>query len=479
MPRPLTLLAAALLPGAGATLFRAHAAAQPLAPASAGRTLRGGWPEECVPEENKLKLERESDGDRGQAVQVANTSSQVSRGDIYLGWLTKCEKGMAQAVRLEVEAWPTSVRLDFFPLAHWNEHNKVFEKPTLNASGGWRAKGEVDKDGGAVFKKGRAGKLGEFGLTARSNGPEMWGELFWPGHEDLSERPRFVPSSVEEYPFFCQEFEAKKCEHAPPRPGEKVVVFMRHGSASCNVDGTDPILDHFGEDQVRERMFDPNLAKVMSNDPADRAQVIVMSPLARAMHTALLVFGKKLPDIKWEIDPNLVELGGVGSVRPGAGERLLRNFSATALLEQYRTLTEMVKKEREAPHHHHHGEHHSHADKLTLQRKEGLDQSWLENVRKALEAEPPRATALGSDLGVIGVEEDQDGPELEERFGRFTMNLLERPETRFIAVSHKHLLKGGIDVPLDQTQTVVMALSRDQGWRRVAQPPHCWPGFHT
>eukprot|EP00408_Alexandrium_pacificum_P007378 CAMPEP_0171229158 /NCGR_PEP_ID=MMETSP0790-20130122/38737_1 /TAXON_ID=2925 /ORGANISM="Alexandrium catenella, Strain OF101" /LENGTH=60 /DNA_ID=CAMNT_0011695331 /DNA_START=6 /DNA_END=184 /DNA_ORIENTATION=- len=57
------------------------------------------------------------------------------------------------------------------------------------------------------------------------------------------------------------------------------------------------------------------------------------------------------------------------------------------------------------------------------------------------------------------MEEDLDGPELDERFQRFAQRVRERPEKRFIVVSHKHLLKIGLGLSLDQSATVAMALS--------------------
>mmetsp|Transcript_20089 Transcript_20089/g.54760 ORF Transcript_20089/g.54760 Transcript_20089/m.54760 type:complete len:195 (-) Transcript_20089:76-660(-) len=192
----------------------------------------------------------------------------------------------------------------------------------------------------------------------------------------------------------------------------------------------------------------------------------MMSPMVRTMQTALLAFGRRLPSAKWELDPNLVELGGLGSIIGRAGEAVLTNFSADDLLRQYQVLEDQAhpgrQKKNSSRQHRFLG-----FDWLKLERREGLDSAWLQRVEKAVEAE------LSADLAAT--DEELDGPELEMRFYRFTQSLWDRPEKRFIAVSHKHLLKEGLGVPLDQTETVIMALS-ERGWRRL-EMPQCWPGF--
>eukprot|EP00408_Alexandrium_pacificum_P033940 CAMPEP_0171282260 /NCGR_PEP_ID=MMETSP0790-20130122/66821_1 /TAXON_ID=2925 /ORGANISM="Alexandrium catenella, Strain OF101" /LENGTH=62 /DNA_ID=CAMNT_0011751499 /DNA_START=15 /DNA_END=199 /DNA_ORIENTATION=+ len=61
---------------------------------------------------------------------------------------------------------------------------------------------------------------------------------------------------------------------------------MRHGSAACSRDGGrqhggDPTLSEVGEGQAADRTSDPNFARMLSADPEESAQVVMMSPMVR------------------------------------------------------------------------------------------------------------------------------------------------------------------------------------------------------
>jgi len=397
----------------------------------------------------------------------------LKRGDVFLGMLDGCQKGKNTGLRIEIKAWPGSANVGFFPLPHWNSHILKFDKPSHRLVGSWPAHGGF---GGAGLRflradRSRVGSLLAFDLEGKMESDALRGELLWAGQAKAG--PAHVPQNLQDYPFFCSSFSATRCTREPPRPGEKVVVFMRHGAAGCDAMGVgrDPSLTALGKEQVGERMLDPNLLRVLSQKRKEQAQVILVSPLARAMHTALLAFSSRLPKVKWELDPNLAELGGVGAILPTNGQMLLRSFNATGLLEQYRavagSLADFQPPSRHM--HHEHRDHHSHHNHSKLFSRD-LDKAWLDSMQAALEAEP--LAALGATSGVWA--EAQAGPELMERFQRFTKRVLERKETRIVAVSHKHILKAGLGVSLEQTQTVVMALSPSGEWRQL-DTPRCWP----
>merc|ERR1719210_594019 len=80
-----------------------------------------------------------------------------------------------------------------------------------------------------------------------------------------------------------------------PQPSEKVVYFLRHGQYWGNVLGTreetetklwDPALTPLGQKQALAVANDPLMAPALLEGGPWAAQVVIASPLVRAMQTA-------------------------------------------------------------------------------------------------------------------------------------------------------------------------------------------------
>lgn len=134
-------------------------------------------------------------------------------------------------------------------------------------------------------------------------------------------------------------WEKKEAAPSPckaPLPGEKVIFYVQHGSAESEEEEWDLKLDKLGEEQARALRTDPRLAGALSDDPAQRAELVIVAPMRRTLHTALLAFGDKLHDVKWMVNPDIKGNTDNFAV-PEFGRDLLKNMNATWLLQEYNT----------------------------------------------------------------------------------------------------------------------------------------------
>jgi len=117
-----------------------------------------------------------------------------------------------------------------------------------------------------------------------------------------------------------------------PIEGEKLIYLVVNGEA---VDDRDGVLTEKGKKWAGDLGQDPNLQLALSQEKFGRAAVVIMSPLRRAMETAMLGFREKLPDAKWEISEELVG-NLINDIDPEAGGAYLSSIRAAPdVVQQY------------------------------------------------------------------------------------------------------------------------------------------------
>lgn len=135
--------------------------------------------------------------------------------------------------------------------------------------------------------------------------------------------------------------------------GEKVIYFVRHAEAKHNLPGpvgraalmyeSDTDLTPKGEEQARNVRRDPLLSAALSHNESQRAQLVLVSPLRRAMRTAIYGFGstdRSDRPIPFALDPRLQEnsdcMANMGEV--AKGRATLLDCKRPDLLQMYSQL---------------------------------------------------------------------------------------------------------------------------------------------
>lgn len=208
--------------------------------------------------------------------------------------------------------------------------------------------------------------------------------------------------------------------------GEKLVYFVRHAEAKHNLPGlkgalatmyeTDVDLTSTGELTAKRISRDPLLAAALSHNESARVQLIISSPLRRAMRTALDAFGGAEPPIPLEFDADLREKGNhqahLGD--RGKGATMLRELHQTDLMVKYLRLPE----------------------------------GWTNSSY-------PEETET-----------------MNKRFQQFTKTLLARPEQRIIVVSHGRIMEHNLGLKPDNCAVLPFGLSAEGAWRSLV-PSQC------
>jgi len=208
----------------------------------------------------------------------------------------------------------------------------------------------------------------------------------------------------------------KKCRS--PRPGEKTVYFVQHADAVPKTDDA-PLWD-LGLAQSKNYRYDPQMARAVSQDPNQRAQLIVTSPARKALQSAVIGFSDLLPDVPWEINTDARGFGWVeGTLVPELGATALYELSANATYEQ--SSTNLLSQYRDLP------------------------KDWHKSTKPH-----------------------------KDRWYDFVDYLLERPEQRMIIVTHSGMIKNANITKTHSGEVHVAALLPDRTWRKLS-PPDCWP----
>lgn len=212
---------------------------------------------------------------------------------------------------------------------------------------------------------------------------------------------------------------AERCRS--PRPGEKVVYFVQHGEPTPkSAQQEDAELMNLGMAQAKNFRYDPLLASAISNNPKRRVQVLLTSPARKAMQTAVLGFSDLLPEINWELDPDLRGFGFVeGSLVP----------------------------------------------------KLGLDSLTTLGMNESLQLAAANLWSQYKDLP-SGFEKGTKPH--KDRWFDLKEHLIERPEERFLIVTHSQLIKMANVTKTHTSEVTLRALLPDRTWRKLS-PPDCWP----
>lgn len=213
-----------------------------------------------------------------------------------------------------------------------------------------------------------------------------------------------------------QDAEKRRCR--APRPGEKVVYFVQHGEAIPKTD--DAPLMQLGLAQSGNFRYDPQLARALSQDPRERAQLVVVSPARKALQTAVRGFAEVLPDATWEVDSDVRGYGWVEGT-------LIPQFGATALYEL---------------------------------------------ASNATFAQP--SAALLAQYRQLPPEWHRSTKPHKDRWFDFVDRLRSRPEDRIIVVTHSGMIKQANITKSHSGEIQLAALLPDKTWRRLS-PPDCWP----
>lgn len=130
------------------------------------------------------------------------------------------------------------------------------------------------------------------------------------------------------------------------RADEKVVYFVRHAQGFHNVDPVvadtqrDPELTPYGIAQAQNLSRNPALAGAFPPDTATSPPtLVVVSPLRRTMHTAVLAFrNHTAPGTTWLLDPDVQELADqhiCNLAEPDLGAAMLQDLGVPELRQQY------------------------------------------------------------------------------------------------------------------------------------------------
>merc|ERR1719414_896250 len=87
-----------------------------------------------------------------------------------------------------------------------------------------------------------------------------------------------------------------------PEEGEKVIYMIVHGESEQTVDGE---LTLMGNAQAEDLRDSRALELALGDDPAYRAQAIIVPPLRRAMQTAIVAFNETLPNAAWDFNQDI------------------------------------------------------------------------------------------------------------------------------------------------------------------------------
>lgn len=377
-------------------------------------------------------------------------------GDVFLGSMD-CTFGPV-GLRVEFDSFPTMARVEFFPQSTFDETSHMWCRPLSPCSGSYNVSGTWTNFNGMVLQLrpsvwsgrlenscgwpafGLKGLVEAAGDSLKLSGtpegssrlsaslahqdaqpPQVWGlpRMCRAKHRALQRRGTGGS---------CNAFTLTACNRGmEPKEGEKVVYFIRHGEQRNQPE--DGNLTMLGETQARNLRENPLLARALSGDPGQRAQVIFVSPMARTMHTAVLGFGEL--GISTIVDVNLVELASEPT--RAEGEALLRNINATGLMKQYASIWKSTDQ----------------GDALAWGPQEGSSSSKQQTVPTTL----------------------------EERTARFVERLQHRPEQRIIVIGHNNYFKtAGIYVKGFGTMAA-RVLGRNGEWREATSPA-CWPSVH-
>mmetsp|Transcript_28739 Transcript_28739/g.82219 ORF Transcript_28739/g.82219 Transcript_28739/m.82219 type:complete len:273 (+) Transcript_28739:105-923(+) len=211
---------------------------------------------------------------------------------------------------------------------------------------------------------------------------------------------------------------------------EKVIYFVRHAEATHNLEGpvgisallneADTDLTPAGAQAARLVSREPYLAPALSQNKSQRAQLIVTSPMRRAMRTALYAFGNAEPPVPFVLEPKLQEVASfkANTADPAKGMALLQELDRPGMLEQYTTLPS--------------GWHRQPGDEVDM------------NLVKA-------------------------------RFRNLTDMLLARPEQCIIAVTHGQFIAENLGYLLANGEALPYSLSAKGKWSSIL-PPRCLRG---
>jgi len=376
-------------------------------------------------------------------------------GEILVGRM-ECSFGPV-GLRIQMDKFPSTARLEFFPEPRHDENSHMWCRPLTSCSGAHNATVAWERPEGGARTNGKvlaltpaAGSTGSgstcgwptFALkgsvAAGDDGLKFKGQLssstvlgtgLIRKPEPVVVQPSWLPPKcamlynavqMKMPAGVCSSFTATVCRRdAKFEEGDKVIYFIRHGEQRNQPD--DGSLTTLGERQVRNLRSNPLLARALSLDPRQRAEVILASPMARTMQTAVVGFGDL--GIKTELDMNLIELANEPTKSEGVA--LLKKMGLDRLLNQY-------------------------------------EEMW-------------RRTDKGEELAWARPEGAHPGPAaLDERVARFIQGVLRRPERRIIVVGHNNYFKStGIYVKGFGTMAV-RVLGRN-GRLRETSPPQCWP----
>jgi len=217
------------------------------------------------------------------------------------------------------------------------------------------------------------------------------------------------------------------------KTGSKLVYFIRHAEGAHNLGNLlerDPPLTDHGLSQAADLVRNPILAQALSHDPEHRVQLIIMSPMRRAMQTALAAFNNLQPPIEhWELSPDVQETGTFGmdppcnQGDPSAGPPLLAEYNRTDLASDYSK----------------------------------LPKSW---------------EVHSGDL-------TPDAEHVRARFKRLTIALLQHPEQRIFVVTHGEFLLLNSGVYLGNTGVLKLTLTEDGNWHKTSRAPRILLHFCT
>lgn len=211
----------------------------------------------------------------------------------------------------------------------------------------------------------------------------------------------------------------EKCTLRGPASGEKIVYLVQHGVSDNHVnqgkchEQRDANLTAFGMQQARFMRKNPKLSLALSDVGDRRAQLVVVSPLFRALQTAMLGFGDL--NMTWLIDSDIYEDG---------------NGNSCDIADHSKVTSFLLANRRQ--------------DLLAQYLK--LPRNW-----------------------------DHQETNFTERFHNFTARLRSRPENNIVVVTHAYVLNYNLGTPFLPGNVWPYALTGSGQWRLLPDPS-CWRG---